>query len=424
MMKVVCTPQQRRYKKDVDLQVVLFNRRADDRLGETGYSLLLNLVRNGIEIPKVVWDVLSIALAVIAADTGCIREKSADGWTRDIELRVAVQDVKFWNTQTAKIEQMLKFLTGDIWHIKFLTGGISAPKVKRKRNGDEDSVCLLSGGMDSLVGAINLVSEGFNPYFASQVASGDKETQNYFAEMISNNSHHLQLNHNIHIPGNTERSQRARSLIFLTYGVIAATSLNLYASGERITLFVPENGFISLNVPLTPLRLGSLSTRTTHPVFIEYFQGILDAAQLRVDIKNPFQMKTKGEILKECLNQSLLKKLVFESTSCGRFARMGFMHCGRCVPCIIRRAAFYHRGIKDKTRYRYGDLSIQDLQHRNFDDVFSARFAIEQIKMLGLDRWLGGALSYPSLGDVVPYQQVIKRGVKEMARFLKSVGAL
>ena len=89
-----------------------------------------------------------------------------------------------------------------------------------------------------------------------------------------------------------------------------------------IILFVCENGFISVNPPLTNTRLGSLSTRTAHPVFLKLFQRLLDAADLRVHIENPYRFKTKGEMLKECSDQEFLKKNAHITTSCGRFGRM------------------------------------------------------------------------------------------------------
>ena len=70
-----------------------------------------------------------------------------------------------------------------------------------------------------------------------------------------------------------------------------------YRRGDVVELLIPENGFISLNIPLTPLRLGSLSTRTTHPLFIQQMQDILDALDFRVRLSNPYQFKTKGEML-------------------------------------------------------------------------------------------------------------------------------
>ncbi|MCZ7581789.1 MAG: hypothetical protein M5U21_13400 [Fimbriimonadaceae bacterium] len=52
-----------------------------------------------------------------------------------------------------------------------------------------------------------------------------------------------------------------------------------------------------MNVPLTSLRIGSLSTRTTHPYFLRQIQSIWDAVGLNVEIQNPYQFRTKGELL-------------------------------------------------------------------------------------------------------------------------------
>ena len=106
-----------------------------------------------------------------------------------------------------------------------------------------------------------------------------------------------------------ESSQRARSIVFLSYGVLLATALNPYLDGREVTLYVCENGFISLNPPMTGSRLGSLSTRTTHPLFLRLFQQLLSSADIRVQLKNPYQYMTKGEMIRACTNQALLKEI-------------------------------------------------------------------------------------------------------------------
>lgn len=45
----------------------------------------------------------------------------------------------------------------------------------------QDCICLLSGGMDSLVGAIDLHEEGRNPLFVSQIVRGDADHQREYA---------------------------------------------------------------------------------------------------------------------------------------------------------------------------------------------------------------------------------------------------
>ena len=138
----------------------------------------------------------------------------------------------------------------------------------------------------------------------------------------------------------------------------------------------------------------------------------------------PYQFKTKGEMLGECADQRLLRRLVFNSTSCGRFMRFNYVHCGRCVPCLIRRAAFLRWGNGDETDYYYEDLSIRDNQHRNYDDVRSAAFAALSVERSGVDEWAGDALNYIRLGDTAPYIDLTERGVAELTAFLHHVGAM
>ncbi|WP_375758181.1 Qat anti-phage system QueC-like protein QatC [Corallococcus exercitus] len=405
-----------------EIHYALYDHAPNSVTGTAGASLYWVLRKLKLAPAPHAWDFLSIALSAIAADEGCSRSISPDGWTREIDLSIAVIDRPFWTAQAPQLESALRFLTGDIWRIDFMEGGTLPDFTWTQLAQNADSVCLLSGGVDSLVGAIDLVSTGKQPLLVSQIAKGDKHTQRDFAARIAPTSVHLQLNHLVRPPGPSERSQRARSLIFIAYGIIAATSLDRHRDGEVVELFMPENGYISLNIPLTSLRLGSLSTRTTHPVYLAKLQKVLTAANLRVSISNPFQFKTKGEMLLSCANQELLRELVFRSTSCGRYARSGFEHCGRCVPCLIRRAAVHRWGLQDLTSYKYKDLSLPGPRHRGFDDVKSACMAIETIKRSGIENWIGGALNSADLGNAAPYISIAERGVLELRSYFESIG--
>lgn len=416
-MKVYCAPRDAwDAPKNADLRVLMFDVPEDKSHGSIGHALLSAIDRMKLAPAQRAWDLLSIALGVVAADHGCLRSGSPDGWTRQIELYVSVADPRFWRGQIPELESTLRFLTGDVWKLFFTEGGISPKPPKDAKPRDETIVCLLSGGLDSLVGAIDLSSQGQATLLVSQVSHGDKATQAYFARKITgNDGHHLQLNHKVETP-ESETSQRARSFAFLAYGVVAATTLKNYTSGTS-TLVVPENGFISLNIPLTSLRLGSLSTRTTHPAFIAGFQALLDAAGLRVKISNPYQLRTKGQMLKECKDQELLQVLADNTTSCGRYARIN-MHCGRCVPCLIRRAAFHYWNGSDPTDYKYKDLSRRGAKYRAFEDVRAAAMAVEYVRRNGIVRWTTGVLNSAELGSVTKYQDVARRGLEELAGFL------
>jgi len=109
---------------------------------------------------------------------------------------------------------------------------------------------------------------------------------------------------------------------------------------------VPENGWISLNPPLTLNRLGSLSTRTTHPWVLEEIAALWRAAGLAQELRNPYLSLTKGEMVSRCRAPELLAKLAPRTVSCarpvaGRWRRQTWQACGYCYPCLVRRAALH-----------------------------------------------------------------------------------
>ena len=129
-------------------------------------------------------------------------------------------------------------------------------------------------------------------------------------------------------------------------------------------------------------------------------------------------------MLIDCLDQELLSQLVGQSTSCSRYARNKLQHCGRCVPCQVRRAAFHKWNVADPTSYLYSDLSLSDHQHRHYDDVKSVLFAIKKIAASDIETWSFGALNHAQLGDTQPYMEVAERGIQELKNFHAQMGTL
>jgi hypothetical protein len=420
-MKLFCAPAKRKYASVVhDLRVDLFTKSGFKTRGHAGSLIAERIRRAKLNPSQRAWDLLSLALAVVAADHAHHRDESSDGWTRQIEIIVAVHDPDFWNTHSALIQYLLGFLTTDLWRVGFVDGGFSPELHSSPPTSPEDCVVLLSGGLDSLIGAIDLTATGRVPLTVSHIVRGDGEKQATFARRLSPKGLRLiQLNHNVTVPNpESPPSQRSRSLAFLAYGVLAATTLDRYAKSPPTTLFVCENGFIGINPPLTASRIGSLSTRTTHPVVLSLFQDLLNAAGLAVELSNPYRLKTKGEMLATCANQPLLDELASTSTSCGRFKQFGYKHCGRCIPCLIRRAAFLQAGLTDRTKYKYDKLSINSAQRMRFDDVRSAKMAIEQVRNVGVERWIGATLASPRITEAPALRDMIKRGLAELDAFL------
>ena len=350
-MRLVCAPKEFDFNaSDAELNVVLYDQADVPTRGSVGRNISAAFKASGLVPNARAWDLLSIALFAVTADLAGHRNKSPDGWTREFALTLSVIDPVFWSSQSLTIEKLLSYLTTDKWTVTFVDGGYMPPQPRRPALPTEDSVVLLSGGLDSFIGAIDLVAKGAKPLAVSALVRGDAKNQRDFAARIGPGLRHLQLRHTARVPKpENPRTQRARSIVFLSYGVLVATTLARYHAGNRVELNVCENGFIAINPSLTGLRVGSLSTRTTHPVVIGLFQQLLAAAGLNVEVQNPYQFKTKGEMLKECLDQAFLAERAHTTTSCGRFLRWGYMHCGRCVPCLIRRAAFGKWGIADST---------------------------------------------------------------------------
>lgn len=423
-MKIICAPKDYAFARARDtVEVILYSHADKQTQGDTGAAVKEKIVREKLHADTRAWDFLSLALSVTAADLAGHRNKSADGWTREFELTISVADPAFWNAHRELVQTLLGFLTTDRWQISFIDGGIFPVPDDEPVRPSEDCVTLLSGGLDSFIGNVDLVANGRRPFAVSQTVRGDADNQRSFARAIGSGLKHLQLNHNTRVPNpETPPSQRARSLIFIAYGVLAVTTLERYHAGESVTLYVCENGFISINPPLTGARLGSLSTRTTHPVVFRRLQQLIDAAGLRVRVENPYQLKTKGEMLRECSNKALLRTHASATTSCGRFKQFGYTHCGRCVPCLVRRAAFRASGMTDKTQYVYVDLGRDDEEHAGFDDVRAVAMALAEVKSDGLETWSGTALSTTLLGDIGPLQAIIGRGLNELRSLFKFHG--
>lgn len=427
-MRLVCAPGDTAFTEDGALNVVLYGQPQESvgarsaRAG-AGQAAMNHILRERLLAAPRAWDFLSIALAVVTADLAEWRSESADGWTRELDLTIAVADPDFWKTQAAPLEAALKFLSTDRWRLRFVGGGFQPAPPREPVLPVEDCVVLLSGGLDSLIGAIDLAAIGKKPLAVSNVVRGDGDNQVVFAQAIGGGLRHLPLNHNASPPWRKEDSQRARSLIFIAFGVLAATTLRNYHDGAKVPFYICENGFIAINPPLTGTRLGSLSTRTAHPEFLNRLRDILSAAGLRVDLINPYEHATKGEMLISCKNQPLLKSLAARSVSCGRYRVFNYHQCGRCVPCQVRRAAFRAWDASlDTTGYVYEPLGKADADHAKFDDVRSVGMAVQEVSSAGLKAWLGSALAYPRIGDKAPILDLVKRGLDELAALHKHYG--
>jgi 7-cyano-7-deazaguanine synthase in queuosine biosynthesis len=376
-------------------------------------ATLVERVRSGIpgSPSAAAWDFLSIALAAFAADRFVVRSGSANGWTRVIGLDVAVVDPTPWTAQAGELSEALRFLTGDVWHLSFRAGGRPSPHLQGRLH-DRDAICLFSGGLDSFLGALSILNQGGRPLLVSQGSPKEIRPQNELATALGLDRHRFEGRVGERWRPPYEGSTRARSILFFAYGALAATGCGLHE------IVVPENALIAINPPFTGRRVGSLSTRTTHPHFLSRLNRVWAAAGVSAELRNPFFAMTKGEMLAQG-NHRNLGALASSTYSCGKGKRLNGQ-CGRCVPCLIRRASFHASGVQDATNYR----STLRASSRN-DDVLAARHAVAAYSGVGpreLGAWVSSAGPLPS--DPLVRTQTIEavgRGLAELRDLFTTV---
>lgn len=425
MTRVFCAPKDV-IPEDRRGDVTYFSMYGHDGLPDVstvGASLIEDIKRAGIAPGAASWDFLTLALAVNAADHAVERNLSADGWTRVIELEVVLYEPAPFVELTDEIQQTLRFLTGDFWRISFLEGGYPPPVPKNRVVHNADCVSLLSGGLDSLIGALDLTADGRSPIFVSHTARGDSVTQALYARTLGGADRHIQWNQNIWLKPQRdgEGSTRGRSIVFFAFAAIVADSHAVGTGSTSLDVFVPENGLISLNVPLNAGRVGSLSTKTTHPVFMRRLQAIWSRLEIPADLRLPYAAMTKAEMMERCLDKPRLTELAGQSTSCGRYAVYGLQHCGRCVPCLVRRAAFLCSGIADTTpkAYYFGDLKAAQ-PDRGANDVAAVAAAVLKVEETGVRAFTAGQFAaFANPTERAVFEGVVERGLGELGHLLR-----
>lgn len=334
-------------------------------------------------------DFLLVAATVYSLDKLVSRSDSRDGWQRSFEVEIPVRNADRWTANSEIANQCLSFLSGDSWKLSFKER--SHPIVQRKnrkrrsrtlvRPARGSQACLFSGGLDSLIGAIDCLEAtddeplclvGHHDPNIGGVQKDQEQILEVLRTLYPNRCRAILVGVG-HSGKSAEITMRSRSILFVALGIVVAAHL-----GDRTPLLIPENGTIALNVPLTPSRRGSCSTRTAHPHYLELLQVWLDGIGLAHPLQNPLLEKTKGEAGAQCLNQTVLKQTALLSSSCAKrghtssWVRRTAGSCGRCMPCIYRRAALHLIGMDSEVYGNdicAGEVNVCDPDSDAADDL-------------------------------------------------------
>ena len=317
-------------------------------------------------------DLVELGMAVYLADECVARNRAVDYWSRTLDFDFPVHAPSSWTAAVPSLQRTLKFLSGDHCEFAFPARRAVPPLARHRPQFSRvssrrpfDRVCLFSGGVDSLLGAIRYLENGEHllllGHYADTATSAAQRTlaatlRQRFPGQAKFAQFRIQRHRGAHrtypLPKKVERTHRTRSFLFLTLAAACADSFGI----GRIS--IPENGLIALNPPLEVSRVGALSTRTAHPIYLlrvlQFFHEIgLDGLLL----ENPFLFESKTDMVSA--TQDWTVPLLKRSVSCARpnqYQDRGVRHCGYCVPCLYRRAGFIRRGIDAPNEYAFDVL--------------------------------------------------------------------
>ncbi|OUP62280.1 hypothetical protein B5F13_13805 [Drancourtella sp. An177] len=324
-------------------------------------------------LPEIYEDLFVIGISVFAIDKRVSRRLFPDCWTRELSVSIPVLQMRKWSGTEEYWNRTLGFLTGDKWDVHFR----QCEKMYSKRKYPNrihldikgcDCICLFSGGLDSFCGAIKLLEEEKSPCLVGhneypKLRSKQENFALTFQKIYSNQKVQFvgfSANSRAPITMNGERlekhedTSRGRSLLFLCAALSIAGIL-----GNDMPVYIPENGFIGLNIPLTNSRKGTCSTRTTHPYFLGLFLDILHMVGINNPIQNFYAYSTKREIVNGVKNTEAFKNHYMDTISCSHPCLARYdkkrnsdypINCGYCYPCLIRKSSLLD--IKD-FRYWY-----------------------------------------------------------------------
>ena len=365
------------------------------------------------DLPPLALDMVDLAAAVYLTDIAVARGRLEE-WTRSISLAAPVRRPDFWNAAATDFRALLYNLTHDNFEVTFY----QRPDVPGPEGADvlpadfePDCVCMLSGGVDSLAGAVTLQTGGRSPMYAMH-RSGNPAVltaqgrvlgaiEGHWPEACGFAPYHVAphtTERSLPFPAAEERepSRRARSLLFLAVAEAAAVACGV----DEVFMF--ENGVLSAALPLTLARAGSMSTRSTHPTLLRGFNGLCERAGLAPRVTNPFIYQTKADLVRDVLRPALSPAEVQGTVSCWATGRAN-RQCGGCVPCLLRRIAMLHAGLPDEAymvdvlaepaRYAgtdaYGNLmdvlrSARDMLEGSDDEILVSRPGLVALEAAGI----------------------------------------
>lgn len=362
-------------------------------------------------------DLLDIAAYVYYADSSVARwtkgDVFAEKWNRDFTFVIPVRNPDLWNTMDLhnQLTETLSYLTGDTFSFIFCKSKKYPEQLYLEFPDNPppfpgaDSICLFSGGLDSLAGSLHCnFTEKKRPILVSHrsmpiIDSRQKRLVNHLNDKMQNwEFPHLSLWVNRKSKPALENTQRSRSFLYLAIAATVAYQLNINK------IYIYENGVVSFNIPKSGQNVGTMASRSTHPRFIAQFQNLIDSVfPKKLSITNPFIFRTKAEVAKALIDTGF-EELIQASVSCAstRWSSKVYPHCGTCSQCLDRRFAIVASNLEQYDRDTYEKDIFTNVLKEGEETTLSenyVRTAIEIEEMTDVAFFS----RYPELIDTIPY---------------------
>lgn len=363
-------------------------------------------------------DLLDVAGVVFCADStvkrgGLTRKDFGDAWRRSFSFTIPVRCPEVWKRPEVgkALTDAVHFLTdddvdfafhADEWdtnpqtYLDFDPSGGAAYRI--------DEVILFSGGLDSLAGALETLATTdkqvalVSHESAPKIISHQRELAKMLKQKYPGRVLHIPVKAHRMGTEAQETTQRSRSFLFAAIAHVIAR----IAGVPRILFF--ENGVVSHNLPISNQVIGTMATRTTHPMSLHLLSRFLDTlGGSPIPLVNGYAWFTKTDVVRKIAEHggaSMIRSAV--SCTSVREQSILFTHCGACSQCLDRRVAILAAGLEAE----------DPTDQYAIDILFDAR-TNEHDRIIAID-WANHALGLAEL----PFFEFSKAYIGELTRIV------
>ena len=350
---------------------------------ETPPYLLHYNDRNLLDINEytntIILDFFDVISYICYTDFFTPRDEDANNKER-LKVTVPVNNIVKFNQIKQDIETLLNYMTnGEKWSVNF-EHKEEIKKIGREQKSinegiEYNSICLLSGGLDSMAGS---VAEKSNKTIFVTFETNPIEVNNsndIYENLIKNDNNKHTVIKKINLDEQEHYTERTRSLIFIASSLIYADYYNI----KKINIY--ENGIMSLN---PKFNFSRRVTKTTNQKTLFLMNKILEELEIDIKIVNPFKYKTKADIVK-LIPKEYSKYIINFTRTCSknpgirhfRNKEKGNFHCGICIACILRQIGMKYNKREDCQYLLPEELAkLKDI--RRYERIISKKKNVEK----------------------------------------------